>query len=125
MLQGQSRSFESRSCETEQSIEKSPCDKIIITTGTFAMPKIARYLELNKKEKRKTIVMTGSTMPLYGFPLSDAPFNLGYALSQVQILEDGVHICMDGRSFSSDEAIKAAKDGTFLSRLEPYYPARD
>lgn len=100
------------------SIEKSPHTRIIITHGTYTMPDTARYLRKNTKSK-KTIVLTGSFIPLTGFSPSDAPFSLGFALARVHDLGPGVYICMNGRVFSADEAAKQAEEGRFVSMFEP------
>lgn len=60
-------------------IEKSPYDKIIVTHGTYTMPDTARYLQANLKKNKRTIILTGSMIPIVGFAPSDGPFNLGYA----------------------------------------------
>ncbi len=96
-------------------IDKSESKKIIVTHGTYTMPDSARYLEANLKKKDKTIVLTGSMIPLEGFSPSDAGFALGYALSQVQILPKGVYVCMNGRTFSPREVLKVLQEGRFDS----------
>jgi len=96
-------------------VDKSPAKKIIITHGTYTMPDTARFLEANLKTKDKTIVLTGSMIPLEGFSPSDAGFNLGYSLSQVQILPKGVYVCMNGKSFSPKEVLKVLQEGRFDS----------
>lgn len=63
-------------------INKSTSKHIVVTCGTFALPDISRLLDLNNKKKDKTIVLTGSMIPIYGFPMSDGAFNLGYAVSK-------------------------------------------
>jgi L-asparaginase len=99
-------------------IKNTPYKCIIITTGTFGMPDIGRFLELNLKKNNKTIVLTGSMTPIYGFPMSDGPFNLGYAISQVQSLPKGVYACMNGKTLSTNEVIKIVDEGKFDSILE-------
>ena len=44
---------------------------------------------------------------------SDAVFNLGAAVSSVQILEPGVYICMNGLVFLWDNVMKNRKTGRF------------
>ncbi len=99
-------------------IEKCPCKRIIVTHGTYTMPDTARYLEANLKRRDKTIVLTGSFIPLVGFSPSDAPFSLGFAVSQVQKLKSGVHICIQGKTLKSSEALKEIKEGKFISIFE-------
>ena len=101
-----------------KAIERSPANAIVITIGTYLMADAARYLAANLKQSNKTIVFTASFLPLAGFTESDAPFNLGYALSMSQTLPPGVHICMHGRQFTAPEAAKNVKDGIFYSVFE-------
>ncbi len=96
-------------------INKSQIKQIIVTIGTFAMSDVSRFLELNIKNKNKTIILTGAMIPIYGFPLSDGPFNLGYAVSKVQELPKGIYIAMNGTIFSSKEIIKIVSEGKFAS----------
>ncbi len=58
--------------------------KIIVTHGTFTMEDTAQYL--GKLNLNKTIVLVGS-FNLGSFGNTDAPFNLGYAISAVQFLK--------------------------------------
>jgi L-asparaginase len=98
-----------------KTIEESEASKIIVAHGTYTMPETARYLQKNLKRKDQVIVLTGSMVPMKGFDFSDGPFNLGYALAQVQILESGVYVCMNARVFSSDEVVKNIDEGKFYS----------
>jgi L-asparaginase len=94
-------------------IEKSDCKKVIITHGTYTMVKTAEYLKKNLKKKNMTIVLTGSMIPVEGFVDSDAPFSLGYALSSVQKLKNGIYICMNGRVFDPEKVRKNISEGRF------------
>lgn len=96
-------------------IEKSKHKQIIITYGTFTMPDFARLSDANLKRKDQTIVLTGSMIPLYGFPMSDGSFNLGYAVAKVKELPPGVYVCMNGRTFSSKNVMKVTSEGRFES----------
>jgi L-asparaginase len=53
----------------------------------------------------KTIVLTGAMVP-YAFGSSDGLFNLGSALSFVQVLPQGVYIAMNGKCFPWDRVRK-------------------
>jgi L-asparaginase len=53
----------------------------------------------------KTIVLTGSMYPAE-FRDSDAVFNIGCAVTAVQVLESGVYIVMNGRIFNPNNARK-------------------
>ena len=85
-------------------------NRILITHGTDTMVDTAQVLA--EKIKDKTIVLTGALIP-YKFGSSDGLFNLGSALSFVQILPAGVYIAMNGRYFSWDNCYKNKKTGKF------------
>ena len=96
-------------------INKSKCKHIIITHGTYTMPHTARYLKANLKKNDKTIIITGSMIPLNDFSMSDAQFNLGFCLSAFNYLKPGIHLCMNGKIFSAEESIKVISEGRFSS----------
>lgn len=85
-------------------------NRILITHGTDTMVETARVLA--KKVKDKTIILTGAMIP-YKFGSSDGLFNLGSALSFVQILAPGVYIAMNGRYFNWDNCYKNKTTGRF------------
>ena len=58
----------------------------------------------------KTIVLTGAMVP-YAFGSSDGLFNLGSALSFVQVLPPGVYVAMNGQHFAWDEVRKNREHG--------------
>jgi L-asparaginase len=85
--------------------------RIVITHGTDTMVDTARALAAAPLHDR-TIVLTGAMVP-YAFGSSDGLFNLGSALSFVQLLPAGVFIAMNGRYFSWDRVRKNRDSGTF------------
>lgn len=85
-------------------------DRIIITHGTDTMVETARLIA--KKVKDKTIILTGAMIPIK-FGSSDGLFNLGSALSFIQVIEPGVYITMNGRYFKWDNVRKNKKLGIF------------
>jgi len=89
------------------------CDEqhILITHGTDTMVQTAKFLA--EKIKDKTIVLFGSMIP-YSVDNSDALFNLGVALSAVQLKEPGVYIAMNGRVFDFDQVKKDKSLGIFI-----------
>jgi L-asparaginase len=99
----------------KEAIERTKYKHIIITHGTYTMPDTAKYLLANLKRKDQTIVLTGSMVPLAGFQSSDAPFNLGYAVSEVHSLPAGMYLCMNGRTFNPNEVAKNLSQGKFYS----------
>jgi L-asparaginase len=60
----------------------------------------------------KTIVLTGAMIP-YAFGSSDGLFNLGSALSFVQVLPPGVYVAMNGRCFPWHGVRKNRETGAF------------
>jgi L-asparaginase len=84
---------------------------ILITHGTDTMVDTARALALAAPPD-KTIVLTGAMVP-YAFGSSDGLFNLGSALSFVQVLPPGVYIAMNGRYFPWDRVRKNKDTGVF------------
>jgi L-asparaginase len=88
----------------------SPEDRIVITHGTDTMTETARVLAAAVPEK--TIVLTGAMIPI-AFGSSDGLFNLGGALTAVQVLEPGVYVVMNGRVFDWDEVRKNRQTGVF------------
>jgi L-asparaginase len=75
--------------------------KMLVTHGTYTMAATAKYLEAHIKDENLVVVLTGSLMPLKGLAPSDASFNLGYAVAQLDILRPGVYICFNGETYRS------------------------
>jgi L-asparaginase len=88
----------------------SPEHRIVITHGTDTMVETARALA--EAVSGKTIVLTGAMVP-YAFGSSDGLFNLGSAISFVQVLDPGVYIAMNGTHFPWDNVKKNRESGTF------------
>jgi L-asparaginase len=91
---------------------RAPETRILITHGTDTMVETAAALAVAPRSPSKTIVLTGAMIP-YAFGSSDGLFNLGSALSFVQVLPPGVYIAMNGRCFSWDRVRKNRNTGTF------------
>lgn len=85
-------------------IENSSYENILITHGTFTMKNTAFFLE--KKKFNKKVILTGSMIPIVGFSISDAAFNLGYSIASFEQIDTGVYICMNGGTFKPDEIEK-------------------
>ena len=66
---------------------------------------------------RKTIVLTGAMVP-YAFGSSDGLFNLGSALSFVQVLPPGVYVAMNGQHFPWNGVRKNTATG-FFEAVDP------
>lgn len=89
------------------------CDEhaVLITHGTDTMVQTARALAEARLDN-KTIVLTGAMVP-YAFGSSDGLFNLGSALSFVQVLPPGVYVAMNGQHFTWDCVRKNKASGCF------------
>ena len=84
---------------------------IVVTHGTDTMVETARALAAASLG-RKTIVLTGAMVP-YAFGSSDGLFNLGSALSFVQVLPPGVYVAMNGQQFTWNRVAKNLATGCF------------
>lgn len=89
---------------------EAPEAHIVITHGTDTMVETARALAEHVPDK--TIVLTGAMIPI-AFGSSDGLFNLGGALTVVQVLPRGVYVAMNGRVFDWDDVRKNRETGIF------------
>lgn len=91
--------------------------RVIIVHGTDTMVKTARLLESSLKDDDEHVfVFTGAMIP-YSLENSDAIFNLGTALSAVQLLDKGVYVAMGGRIFPASNVRKNKDRGIFEEEL--------
>jgi L-asparaginase len=89
--------------------------RLLVTHGTDTVVDTARALAISTPPLGgKTIVLTGAMIP-YAFGSSDGLFNLGSALSFVQVLQPGVYVAMNGRCFPWDGVRKNKSTGVFES----------
>lgn len=91
-------------------ITESNATKILITHGTFTMEVTAKYI--GKLNLNKTIVLVGSFI-LGSSADTDAPFNLGYAISSLQLLKPDVYIAMNGQIFLWNNVSKNLETNKF------------
>lgn len=89
----------------------APEHSVLVTHGTDTMVETGRALAAANLAG-KTIVLTGAMVP-YAFGSSDGLFNLGSALSFVQVLPPGVYIAMNGQHFRWDMVRKNRTTGVF------------
>jgi L-asparaginase len=94
-------------------VQNAPSDRIVITHGTDKMSEAAQFLS-GKTPPDKTVILTGSMIPMKEFAMSDAGFNLGYALAQEESLTAGVYLCMHGKTFAPDAVKKDTKAARFI-----------
>ncbi|MGH8162827.1 MAG: asparaginase domain-containing protein [Rhodanobacteraceae bacterium] len=93
-----------------QNCLQSEEDRIVITHGTDTMTDTAAALA--RAVSGKTVVLTGAMIP-WAFGSSDGLFNLGSALSFVQVLPAGVYVAMNGKCFPWDRVRKNRERGEF------------
>lgn len=98
-----------------ENCRKAPEEQIVITHGTDTMVETASLIA--QRISNKTIILTGAMIP-FAFGSSDGLFNLGSALSFVQVLPHGVYIAMNGHYFAWDNVRKNRGLGRF-ERIEP------
>ncbi len=86
---------------------------VVIIHGTDTMVKTAQLLESSLPEgDNHTFVFTGAMIP-YALEDSDAVFNLGCAMTAVQLLSHGVYVTMGGRIYTADNVRKNREKGIF------------
>ncbi len=95
-----------------EKVASTSFERVVITHGTDTMLDTAKIL---KEITGKTIVLTGSMYPAQ-FRDSDAVFNIGCAVTAVQILEPGVYIIMNGRVFNPHQVRKNVEMNRFEER---------
>ena len=93
-----------------QNCRQAEEDRIVITHGTDTMTDTAAAIA--RAVSDKTVVLTGAMIP-WAFGSSDGLFNLGSALSFVQVLPAGVYIAMNGKCFLWDRVRKNRERGEF------------
>jgi L-asparaginase len=92
-------------------VKASSATQILITHGTDTMVQTARALA-SAGIKDKTIVLLGAMQPAR-MRVSDAPFNLGFALAAVQLLSPHIYITMSGQIFPYDKVVKNLSESRF------------
>ena len=98
-----------------KAIDESEAQQIVITHGTHTLPDTVQYLHEKLEKKDKTIIFTGASAPLKDFAVSDASFNLGYAIAKAQELPAGMYFCLSGKTLTSGELEQQLKEGKFYS----------
>jgi L-asparaginase len=92
---------------------RAPEKRLVVTHGTDTMAETAAVL--GRAGLDKTVVMTGAMRP-YRLGSSDGLFNLGSALTFVQLLPPGVFVAMNGLVFPWDDVRKDRVLGVFARR---------
>ena len=100
--------------EIRRRVDNCQCDKIIITHGTDTMIETALALG---KQTEKTVVLVGSLTPAQ-FRVTDAEFNIGFAVATVQSMKPGVYVAMNGRVFDPTKVRKNRDENRFEDLAE-------
>jgi L-asparaginase len=87
--------------------------QLLITHGSDTMVDTAIALAAEVESvANKVIVLLGAMQPAR-MRITDAPFNLGFALAAVQLLPAGIYIAMNGKIFHPDDVRKNRSAGRF------------
>ncbi len=89
-----------------EALISSPHKNIIVTHGTFTMNQTAEYLLDKSGLERKKIIITGAMIPITGFTMSDAGFNIGFAIASFATIKPGVYLSMNGGIFKPGDIEK-------------------
>lgn len=92
-----------------EQVHNSPHQHILIIHGTDTMTLSAQHIG---SVPNKTVVFTGAMQPAR-MQVSDAPFNLGFAIGALQCLDSGLYIAMNGQIFNADNVQKNRPMGRF------------
>lgn len=99
--------------EIAGAVKTSAESHVVVVHGTDTMVKTATVTaELLGKGDPHVVVFTGAMIP-YALEFSDAVFNLGCAITSVQLLPPGVYVAMSGRIFPWDHVEKNKQKGLF------------
>ncbi|MGW8268042.1 MAG: asparaginase domain-containing protein [Longimicrobiales bacterium] len=96
-------------------VRADPSRHVLITHGTDTMALTGRRLS---GIPGKTIVLTGAMQPA-AFVVSDAAFNIGFALAALQTLPPGVYLAMNGRIFDPHDVRKNMELDRFEAEERP------
>lgn len=94
-------------------IDALPGRLVVVTHGTDTMPETAAFLDEHLAAADQTVVLTGAMVPA-AMASSDAAYNLGAAMTAVQLLPAGVHIAMSGRVYAAGRVAKDRARGIFV-----------
>ncbi len=81
-------------------IKQRRAQHIVVTHGTDRMAQTAAELAKQMQGTGKTVILTGSMMPLANGRASDAYDNLRFAVETIDQLKPGVHVVMHQRLFA-------------------------
>ena len=81
-----------------KTIAQSSFENILVTHGLFTIAKTAQSIKnfFGEHLNGKKIVLIASRLPMLNLAMSDATFNLGFAISSFDHIASGVYIVVDG-----------------------------
>lgn len=92
-----------------EQVHSSPHQHILVIHGTDTMTLSAQHLG---SVTDKTVVFTGAMQPAR-MQVTDARFNLGFAIAALQCLDSGIYIAMNGQIFNANNVQKNRPQGRF------------
>lgn len=99
--------------EIAERVAASEARRVLVSHGTDTMAQTARAIaDRLGRAPGKTVVLVGSLTPAR-FRVTDAPFNVGFALAAVQTLPAGVYVAMNGRAFPAHSVRKNRERNRF------------
>ena len=78
-----------------EAVEQCECERILITHGTDTMADTARAL---LGVENRAVVLTGAMQPAR-LRVSDAIFNIGFAIGTLLLVPHGIYVAMNGQVF--------------------------
>lgn len=103
---------EDRALLVEQ-LDATEARRVVITHGTDTMAQTASYL-VEHARGGATVVLTGALQPA-AMSVTDAHFNLGFAVAAAQLCPPRVYVAMSGQVFPAGEVVKEQASGVFTT----------
>lgn len=94
-------------------ILRAPSNHIVIMHGTSTMAHTLDYLAEHLGDTDKTVILSGAMIPLREFAMSDAGFNMGFAMASAQHAPAGVYLAMNATLFKPGTVTKDIVAGRF------------
>jgi L-asparaginase len=103
-----------------QVIKQAKGDRILIIHGTFTMSQTGQFLKKHIDQiPNKSVMLTGSMIPLEKYAPGDAPFNLGFAIANTLSAGPGVYIAMNAKVFDPEYTQKNIEELRFEESDKP------
>lgn len=80
-----------------QTIIKSTHDNILVSHGAYTIETTAKYLKPFVANTTKKVILVCSNYPIKSASISDAPFNLGFAMASFPHISPGTHTVIGGK----------------------------